>query len=118
MSNKKRNVVVYELKGINKELKRINEVIDSTNLKRVMDRISELTAMVSGTKIGVENNKFKTRIRQPTFASGKNISDDTVREIRRKYSEGIKQVQLSNEYGYSPSIIHGIVKNKTYKDVE
>lgn len=45
------------------------------------------------------------------------FDEEEVREIRRKYAEGISAVDLSRKYGVYRQTIGQIVRNKTWKHV-
>jgi predicted transcriptional regulator len=47
------------------------------------------------------------------------LTDDAVREIRRRYAEGgISQQQLANEYSVHQTKISAVVTRKTWRHVE
>lgn len=45
------------------------------------------------------------------------LTESQVLEIRKRYSEGEKQITLANEFGISYKTIHQIVKNKIWKSI-
>lgn len=45
------------------------------------------------------------------------LTENQVVEIRKKYSEGEKQITLAKEYNVSDKTIHVIVKNKRWKSI-
>jgi hypothetical protein len=47
------------------------------------------------------------------------LTEDGVREIRRRYAEGgVYQRELAEEYGVSPVTIHSVIARKSWKDIE
>lgn len=52
---------------------------------------------------------------QKTSKSSTNLTNEVVLEIRDLYAKGIKQVELKAKYNVSKSIIHQIVKRKTWR---
>jgi uncharacterized protein YjcR len=45
------------------------------------------------------------------------MSPDTVREVRRLYAQGARQVDLAAMAGVSQVAISLVVRNETYKDI-
>lgn len=46
------------------------------------------------------------------------LDDDKVREIRRRYAAGERQVPLAREFGVAQGIISDVVRRKTWRHVE
>ena len=55
--------------------------------------------------------KGRTARQYGESAGNAKLTRSTVLEIRRKFSEGVRQVQLAREYGISKPHIHSIVHN-------
>jgi hypothetical protein len=96
----------------------MNDALGSSKLRNIIQRVEHVTSLVGGTSIG--KAKYKKELKGPTFKSSYDMSIETIREIRKRHDEdGVRQIDLSAEYGYSPSVIHSIIKRKNkFKDVE
>lgn len=50
--------------------------------------------------------------------TNRKLSDDDVRDIRRRWAEGTPQARLAEEYEVSGTSIWSVVHGRTYKDIE
>lgn len=83
---------------------------------------AELSVKVGNSTISAINNGQNWRVEGEKYPISRNnghrkFSDEQVREIRQKFQEGSKIIDLTKEYHTSPETIRKLVKYETYKDV-
>ena len=65
-----------------------------------------------------EPNERLTRRRKLRRARERRLTDEQVRELRRRYRAGETQTDLAAEYGYSQPGMSGILNGRVYAEVE
>lgn len=63
-----------------------------------------------------ENCRWVLSIVNARNRRGTLLSMPRARDIRHKYSQGVKQCELAKEYNCSAGVIYAVIKNKTWKE--
>lgn len=74
------------------------------NMKRLWSNPESRQMMIQGLK--------GARLRS------RKLTDDQVREIRRRYAEGESQLSLAKEFGISQPVLSFMLTGKTYQEVK
>ena len=79
--------------------------------------LSTLLAQGQAIKTAVAQ-QVHTVVHANTLATtGRNLTEDQVREIRRLHASGVSQTALGKRYGLSQPSIYKIVRRQSYQDV-
>lgn len=77
------------------------------------------TLLAQGNAIrGTVAAQVATVVHANTLATtGRNLTEDQVREIRRLHAQGVSQTALGKRFGLSQPSIYKIVRRQSYQDV-